>query len=82
MGLVIQSVRPNHFSKEFLEYIFMELDFTISSEILGFSLEFFVCFEKVSCMALYSEKIGVWNVSQMMWDLFQTSTLMQRTCLS
>ena len=27
MGLVIQSVGPNHFSKELLKYIFMELDF-------------------------------------------------------
>ena len=27
MGLVIQSVRPNHFSKELLKYIFMKLDF-------------------------------------------------------
>ena len=26
MGLVIQSVRPNHFSKELLKYIFMKLD--------------------------------------------------------
>ena len=27
MGLVIQSVRPNHFSKKLLKYIFMKLDF-------------------------------------------------------
>ena len=27
MGLVIQSVRLNHFSKELLKYIFMKLDF-------------------------------------------------------
>ena len=27
MGLVIQRVEPNHFSKELLKYIFMELDF-------------------------------------------------------
>ena len=27
MGSVIQSVRPNHFSKELLKYIFMKLDF-------------------------------------------------------
>ena len=27
MGLVIQSVRPNHLSKELLKYIFMKLDF-------------------------------------------------------
>ena len=27
MGLVIQSARPNHFSKELLKYIFMKLDF-------------------------------------------------------
>ena len=27
MGLVIQSVGPNHFSKELLKYIFMTLDF-------------------------------------------------------
>ena len=27
IGLVIQSVRPNHFSKELLKYIFMKLDF-------------------------------------------------------
>ena len=27
MGLIIQSIRPNHFSKELLKYIFMKLDF-------------------------------------------------------
>ena len=27
MGSIIQSVRPNHFSKELLKYIFMKLDF-------------------------------------------------------
>ena len=27
MGLVIQSVRLNHFSKELLKYTFMKLDF-------------------------------------------------------
>ena len=27
MRTVIQSVRPNHFSKKLLKYIFMELDF-------------------------------------------------------
>ena len=27
MGSVIQRVRPNHFSKELLKYIFMKLDF-------------------------------------------------------
>ena len=27
MSLVIQSVRPNHFNKELLKYIFMKLDF-------------------------------------------------------
>ena len=27
MGLVIQSVKPNHFSKKLLMYIFMKLDF-------------------------------------------------------
>ena len=27
MGLVIQIVRPNHFSKKLLKYIFMKLDF-------------------------------------------------------
>ena len=27
MGLVIQSVRTDHFSKELLKYIFMKLDF-------------------------------------------------------
>ena len=27
MGLVIQSARPNHFTKKLLKYIFMELDF-------------------------------------------------------
>ena len=27
MGLVIQSVRPNYFSKKLLKYIFMKLDF-------------------------------------------------------
>ena len=27
MGLLIQSVRPNHFSIKLLKYIFMKLDF-------------------------------------------------------
>ena len=27
MDLIIQSVRPKHFSKELLKYIFMKLDF-------------------------------------------------------
>ena len=27
MGLVIQNVRPDYFSKELLKYIFMKLDF-------------------------------------------------------
>ena len=27
MDLVVQSVSPNHFSKELLKYIFMKLDF-------------------------------------------------------
>ena len=27
MGLVIQNVKPNYFSKELLKYIFMKLDF-------------------------------------------------------
>ena len=27
MGLVIQNVRPNYFSKKLLKYIFMKLDF-------------------------------------------------------
>ena len=27
MDLVIQRVRPNHFSKKLLKYIFMKLDF-------------------------------------------------------
>ena len=27
MGLVIQNVNPNYFSKELLKYIFMKLDF-------------------------------------------------------
>ena len=27
MGLVIQSVELNHFSKELLKYVFMKLDF-------------------------------------------------------
>ena len=27
MGSVIQRVRPNHFSKKLLKYIFMKLDF-------------------------------------------------------
>ena len=27
MDLVIQSVRPNHFSKKLLKYIFMKFDF-------------------------------------------------------
>ena len=27
MGSVIQSVKPNHFGKELLNYIFMKLDF-------------------------------------------------------
>ena len=29
-------------------------------------------------MALYSEKIRVWNGSQTMWDSFQTSALMEK----
>ena len=40
-----------------------------------------MCFEKVPCMAIYILKIGVWNDSQTMWDSFQTSTSMQKTCL-
>ena len=32
-----------------------------------------MCFEKVPCMTIYIVKMGVWNSSQMMWDLFQTS---------
>ena len=36
-------------------------------------------FEKVSCMAIYIVKIGVWNASQTMWDSFQTLVLMQKT---
>ena len=44
--------------------------------ILGFPLEFSMSFKKVPCMTLYSWKMGVWNGSQMKWDLFQTSTLM------
>ena len=31
-------------------------------------------------MAIYIKKIEVWNDSQTMWDLFQTSELMQKTC--
>ena len=27
MDLIIQNIGPNHFSKELLKYIFMELDF-------------------------------------------------------
>ena len=27
MGLIIQSIRPNYFSKELLKYIFIKLDF-------------------------------------------------------
>ena len=38
--------------------------------ILVFSLRISVCFEKEPCMAIYIEKIGVWNDSQMMWDSF------------
>ena len=47
-----------------------------------FSLRIFCVFERVSCVAFYIEKIGVWNSFQMKWDSFQTSTLMQRTYLS
>ena len=43
-----------------------------------FFLRIFYVFWKVPCMNLYSEKIGVRNGSQMMWDLFQTSALMQK----
>ena len=32
-------------------------------------------------MAIYIEKIGVWNDSQTMWDSFQTLALMQKNCL-
>ena len=38
-------------------------------------------FEKVTCMAIYIVKMGVWNDLQTMWDLFQTSALMQKTCI-
>ena len=38
---------------------------------LVFSLRIFVSFEKLLCMAIYNSKIGVWNGSQTMWDLFQ-----------
>ena len=41
-----------------------------------------MCLENMPCMALYSEKIEVWNGSQTMWDSFQTLTLIQKTCLS
>ena len=37
-----------------------------------------MCFEKVPYMALYNEKIRVWNSSQMMWDSFQNISLMQK----
>ena len=50
--------------------------FTISSKSYVFPYDFYVCFEKVPCMTLYSEKIGVWNSSQTMWDSSQTSALM------
>ena len=38
-------------------------------------------FENVPCKATYSVKIGVWNDSQMMWDSFQTSALIQKNDL-
>ena len=34
-----------------------------------------MCFENVPCKVLYSEKNGVWNGSQKMWDSFQTSAI-------
>ena len=38
-------------------------------------------FESIPCKAIYIMKIGVSNDSQTMWDSFQTTTLMQKTCL-
>ena len=35
-----------------------------------------MCFEKVPYIAIYIEKIGVWNDSQTMWGSFQNSVLM------
>ena len=46
-----------------------------------FSRENFVCFENIPCKATYNVKKGVCNDSQTMWDSFQISTLMQKTCL-
>ena len=40
-----------------------------------------MCFENVPCKALYSRKNGVWNGSQTMWDSFQTSAIIEKTCL-
>ena len=41
-----------------------------------------VCFENVPCKAFYSWKNGVWNSSYTMWDSFQTSAILQKTCIS
>ena len=50
---------------------------------LSVPLGFSVCFEKLLCMAFYIEKMRVWNSSQTISDLFQTSVLMQKkTCFS
>ena len=47
-------------------------DSLFSSETSMFLPPFFPSFEKVSFMALYSQKIGVWGGSQATWDSFQT----------
>ena len=41
----------------------------------------FCCFENVPCKAFYSGKNGVWNGSQTMWDLFQTSAIIAENLL-
>ena len=40
-----------------------------------------ICLENIPYNATYSVKIGVWNDSKTMWDSFQISVLIQKTCL-
>ena len=51
----------------------LAFDSLFSSESCTFPMGFSICFENVSCKALYSGKNEVYNGSQMMWDSFQTS---------
>ena len=48
-------------------------DSLILVNLCVFPSDFSICFEKRPCMAIYIEKMGGWNDSRTMWDLFQTS---------